>query len=262
MANFNIENLVINRVVRASLLDKANGDVIVSFDQISDPSLECSGEQVFANDALGQKIAAFDRSKDATFSGSNALINFGLMAAQLGTEKKLGTSENKIIVPRFELIDVRSKATTVELAHTPAEGSLKKIYSTHKDKSKDKAYGIKTSADASSFSLAGKTITLPTGFTGDRIAVWYESEEVEAFEVVNSTQKFAKGGRFIVEILAADVCDVNTEYYAYLIFENAKFDNNFTVDFNSEASHAFSVQALQDYCSTDNRLFTIVVAED
>lgn len=257
---FNIENLIINRVVRGTLFDKSTNEVIMSVDQIADASLECAGEQVFATDAIGQQIAAFDRSKSATFSASNALLNFGLMAAQFGSEKVNGTEDAKIVVPRFELLDV--KGETVELAETPAEGSLKFIYTTHSDKSKDQKYALATAASETEFALAGKVITLPTEIeAGARIAVWYEAEMVEAQIIRNTTDKFAKGGKFVLEVLACDVCDTNKEYYAYVIFGNAKMDNNTTIEFNTEATQAFSLTALQDYCSANNELFSIVVAE-
>lgn len=257
---FNIENLVINRVVRGTLFDKSTNEVIMSVDQISDASLECAGEQVFATDAIGQQIAAFDRSKSATFSASNALINFGLMAAQFGSDKVNGTEDAKIVVPRFELIDVAGE--TVELTDEPLDGSLKYIYSTHADKSKDQKYALGTAASATEFALAGKTITLPTGVfaNGSRVAVWYETEMVEAQIIKNTATNFAKGGKFVLEVLACDVCDVNNEYYAYVIFGNAKLDNNTTIEFNTEATQAFSLTAMQDYCSAKNELFSIIVA--
>ncbi|MGF6375115.1 hypothetical protein M2140_000149 [Clostridiales Family XIII bacterium PM5-7] len=257
----NIENLVINRVLRGTLVDKATGEIIVSVDQISDASLECSGEQVFTNDALGQKIAAFDRSKDAKFTASNALINFGLMAAQLGSEKEIADATNKIVVPAFELIDVEDP-NTVELLAEPY-GELKYIYSTHADKSKNMKYTVGVAATDTEFAISGKTITLPTGAfaKGDRVAVWYERETENAVKIRNTTTDFSKGGKFILEVLACDVCDVNTEYYTYVIFGNGKMDNNITIDFSNEAKQQFVVNALQDYCSAENELFSIVVAD-
>lgn len=257
----NIENLVINRVVRGTLFDKNTNEVIVSVDQISDASLECSGEQVFTNDALGQKIAAFDRSKDAKFTASNALLNFGLMAAQFGSDKELASDQHKLIVPAFDLIEVGEDATKITLNDTPAS-PLKFIYSTHTDKSKNVTYKVGATASANEFVITGKEITLPTNaFTkGDLVAIWYDVETTEAVQIENTTTRFAKGGRFILEVLACDVCDINTEYYTYIIFDNAKMDNNVTIDFSNEAKQQFVVNALQDYCSVNNRLFKIVVA--
>lgn len=259
---FNIDNLVINRPVRGTFFDGATSDVLVSIDQITEASLECSGEQVYVNDAIGQKIASFDRSKDATFTCTNALINFGLMAAQFGSDKKVASAEDKIIVPAFELIEVKGAADTITLQHTPAS-DVKYIYATNKDKSRSVKYEVATAASETAFSISDKTITLPTGkfSVGDRVAVWYDRESENAMELTNSTTKFAKSGRFVLEALGCDICDQSTEYYIYIIFNNSKLDNNVTVDFSNEANHQFTVNALQDYCSIDNKLFSIVVAE-
>lgn len=259
---FNIENLIINRIVRGTLFDKSTNEVIVSVNQIADATLECSGEQVFATDALGQQIAAFDRSKTASFSASNALLNFGLMAAQFGSEKVSGTESAKITVPRFELIDVTNPAS-ITLAETPVEGSLKYIYSTTADKTKDQKYTLGTSVSATEFALVGKQITLPTdAFTvGSRVAVWYDTEKVEAQVIRNTTDKFSKGGKFVLEVLACDVCDTNKEYYCYIVFGNAKMDNNTSIEFGTEATQEFALTALQDYCSANNELFSIIIAE-
>lgn len=257
----NIDNMVINRPVRATLFDKSTNEVLFSADQLTDCSLECSGEQVFTNDALGQKIAAFDRSKDATFSASNSIINFGLMGAQFGSDKELASETNKLIVPCFELIEVGTEATKITLAETPAT-ALKHIYATNSDKSKSTMYDVATDASATEFAINGKVITLPTGAfkAGDRVAVWYDKESSEAQIIKNTTTNYAKGGRFVLEVLVCDVCDVNTEYYAYLIFENSKLDNNVTITMSNEATHPFAINALQDYCSTDNELFKFIIA--
>ena len=259
---FNVDNLVINRAVRGTFFDNATSEVIVSINQITEASLECSGEQVYVNDAIGQKIAAFDRSKDATFTCTNALINFGLMAAQFGSDKKIATEADKIVVPAFELIEVSGDATTITLQHTPAS-DVKYIYATNKDKSRSTKYVLGTNASETEFSIADKVITLPTEqfVAGDRVAVWYDRESAEAMELKNTAKNFAKGGKFVLEVLVSDVCDVNTEYYAYIIFGNSKLDNNVTIDFSNEANHQFTVNALQDYCSADNELFSIVMAE-
>lgn len=257
----NIDNMVINRPVRATLFDKATNEVLFSADQLKDCSLECSGEQVFTNDALGQKIAAFDRSKDATFSASNSIINFGLMGAQFGSDKEIASEDTKLVVPCFELITVGTDATKITLKDTPAT-ELKHIYATNSDKSRSTMYNVAVGASATEFAISGKEITLPTGVfsTGDRVAVWYDKESTEAQVIKNTTTKYAKGGRFVLEVLVCDVCDVNTEYYAYLIFENSKLDNNVTINMSNEATHPFTINALQDYCSTDNELFKFIIA--
>jgi len=145
---WNIENMIINKAIRGTMFDKSTDEVYFSIDKIADPSLECGGETVYANDAQGVPIAGFDRSKTATLSGSNAMFNFGLMAAQLGSDKVVATDEAKIAVPKFELIKV-TDATKITLTipehQTLVDTSVKYIYSTNSDKSKNMSYarGIK-----------------------------------------------------------------------------------------------------------------------
>lgn len=263
----NIENLVINRVVRGTLFDKSTSEVIVSVDQIMDASLECAGEQVFVTDALGQNIAAFDRSKTATFTASNAILNFGLMAAQFGSDKEVADENNKQVVPAFDLAEVEvteDGVATAELNYEPAS-ALKYVYSTHTDKSKNKKYTLEGVAEEgeATFTISGKVITLPAAdfAAGDLVAVWYDRETERAVSIKNTTTNFAKGGKFVLEVLVCDVCDTNLEYYAYIIFNNAKMDNNLTIEFSNEARQEFTINAMQDYCSANNELFTIVVAD-
>lgn len=258
---FNIENFIINRPVRATLFSKGTNEVLFSADQLTESSLECSGTQVYVTDGIGARVAAFDREKNATFTASSAFMNFGLMAAQLGADKEVADETSKIIAPMFELIEVKD-VTKITLSETPAT-EPKYIYSTHTDKSKDKTYTLGTAASATEFAVNGKEITLPTDAfqLGDMVAVWYERETTQAISIKNTAQKFSKGGRFVLEVLGCDICDQNTEYYAYLVFENSKLDNNVTLNFSNEGTHQFTVNAMQDYCSADNELFRIIVCK-
>lgn len=262
----NINNVIINRAVRGTMFDKSTNEVLWSIDKIADPSLECGGETVFATDAMGVQIAGFGRSKTATFSGTNALFSMDLMAAQLGSDKEVASSTAKIEVPQFELIKV-TDTTKIELSipegKTLIDTSVKYIYSTSADKCKQTQYGRAVAATATEFSISGNEIKLPTDAfkVGDRVAVWYSVESEKAQRVVDSATKFAKGGKFILEVLVAEPCDTNKEYYAYLIFGNAKLEDSFTLEFNTEATHGFSINAMQDYCSDENELFELVIAE-
>lgn len=253
----NIDSLVINRAIRGTLFDKTNGDVIFTIDQIQDPSLECTGEQADVVDALGKKITSFDRSKEATLTGSNALINLGLAAAQFGSDKVIASADNKITVPRCEeLVASEGKVTLRDIP----SGDVTFIYSLNDDGSIKAKYEMAGTAAAGKFSIAGKVITLPTDARTGRFLVYYDYESDSAISFANSADAFAKGGRFVLEVLLADICDPNIEYYAYVVFGNAKMTNEVTIDFSNEAEHNFEIQAMQDYCTTDKKLFEIIVA--
>lgn len=261
----NIENVAINRPVRCTMFDRNTSEVQWYVDELTDCTLECEGEQVFTTGALGQNIAAFDRGKNASLTASNALMNFGLMAEQLGAEKKVADGDHKIIVPAFELLEVKvgDGATTVELSHEPCN-DLKYVYSTHMDKSKNKKYSLDGIDDnESTFTMVGKVVTLPAEDfqAGDLIAVWYDRESERAVSITNNATAFSRPGKFVLEALVCEVCNPSVEYYAYIIFDNAKLDNNFSLELNNEAKQEFTINALQSYCSKDNELFRIIIAE-
>lgn len=267
---FDVNSFVIDRALRGTLFDKSTGEVIFSINQIKDPSLECSGETVYTTDAVGARIAAFDRSKDATLSGSNALIDFGMLAAQLGSDKVAANSSDTISVPVCEVLTAADGE--LALAHVPTGTSgseIKYIYAVNTDKSIGTKYESAATADATHFKVtaADKTIDLPTGVAdGTQFYVWYEyaadgTAGNGAVEIVDSATAFAKGGRFDLEVILCDICDTNTKYYAHIIFDNAKMDNSVTINFNNEAEHGFTINCAQDYCSIDKKLFRIVIPE-
>ena len=266
---FNINSMVINRAIDCFMLDKATGEQIFYANQIKEPKLAVGGEQVKAEDALGQIIATFDRSKTASLECSNALFSFDLVKAQLGAKKEVASDSSKIVTPSVELIELKDK-TKCKLEHKPVTGSLKYIYSTFPDRTADKMYKLGSgSATADTFVIGGadgKEITLPTtpdAFNvGDKIIAIYDYEATKAVKVTNRADVFGKGGKFVLRVLAADVCDTNTEYLTYIIFGNAKLKNDFDLTIGTTAEHGLSVEAIQDYCAATNDLFSIIVAGD
>ena len=115
----NIDNLVINRALSGSMINRSTGEAYYSLNQITEPSLEITGETVYAVDAVGSRVAAFDRNKEASLSGSNAFVNLGLAAAQFGSDKKVASTSAKLIVPVREVVEVKTGSAT--LSTTPAE---------------------------------------------------------------------------------------------------------------------------------------------
>ena len=64
---FDMNNFVIDRVVRGVALSQTDDSVMFALNQITNPSLSCSSESTDAVDALGVPIATFYRAKNAEF---------------------------------------------------------------------------------------------------------------------------------------------------------------------------------------------------
>lgn len=252
----NINNFVIDRVVRGTMLSSTDKSILWSLNQIQNPQLSMTSETVDATDALGSKIMSFERAKEATFSGENALFDLALLAAQAGTSKEAGGDGKKIVCPIFDVIDVAG--TTITLSQTPLE-DIAYIYVLNDDDTIGTSYKKGVEANATDFTQTGKTITLPTSVKSGQVFVTYEYETEEAVQVVNKANEFPKNGEFVLEILGADVCDPSTLVHAYLIFPNCKLSSSTDLTFETEMTMSFELTASQAYCDHEKKLWKLVI---
>ena len=249
---FDINNFVIDRVVRGVALSQKDDSVLFSINQMQNVSLNCASESTDAVDALGTPIATFYRAKSAEFSAENALFDMNLMSTQLGTAKKVASTDKKIVVPAMESFIV--EGTTYTLKHTPVAAPTE-IYELNGDSTFGVKYAKGTSATATAFSVADKTVTLPTDVkAGTEMFVMYEYETENAVEVVNSATEFPVGCKFVMEVLGCDVCDQTNLIYAYVIFPNFKLSPDFDWNIATDGTHPFSGRAQQDYCDREKKL--------
>ena len=222
---FDINNFVIDRVIRGVALSQKDDSVLFSINQMQNVSLNCASESTDAVDALGTPIATFYRAKSAEFSAENAIFDMNLMATQLGTSKKVASNTAKITAPAMESFTYGTG--TYELKHTP-KVAPNEIYVLNGDSTFGQKFMKGTNASDTEFSVADKTMKLPTGLNADdELFVMYDYETDSAVEVVNSATEFPVGCKFIMEILGCDVCDQTSLIHAYLIFPNFKLSPDF-----------------------------------
>ena len=258
---FDVSNFIIDRILRGVMTSTADGSVMYSINQIENPTLECTADEKTAVDALGTTIQTYHLAKNATLSAENSMFDLGLFATQQGAEKNIASTNNKIITPIFENIDVTG--TTIKLKNLPVE-PITAIYELKGDSTMGKKYTVNATATADKFAydVETGTITLPTEVkNGSQIFVMYEYETENAVEVTASATEFPKAGKFIMEVLGNDVCDPTTLIYAYIIFPNAKLDPNTSISFSTESKHPFSMKAQQAYCDSKKTLFKIVITQ-
>lgn len=249
---FDINNFVIDRVTRGVALSQKDDSVLFSINQMQNVSLNCASESTDAVDALGTPIATFYRAKSAEFSAENAIFDMNLMATQLGTAKKVASSGSKITAPAMESFTYGTG--TYELKHAP-KVAPNEIYVLNGDSTFGKKFKKGTNASDSEFSIADKTVKLPTGLNADdELFVMYDYETENAVEVVNSATEFPVGCKFIMEVLGCDVCDQTTLVHAYVIFNNFKLSPDFDWSIVTDGAHPFSGKAQQAYCDKEKRL--------
>ena len=242
---FDLNNFVIDRIVRGVALSQKDDSVLFSINQIQNASLNCASESTDAVDAMGTPIATFYRAKSAEFSAENALFDMNLMATQLGTAKKVASATSKITAPAMESFTVEA-GKSYTLKHTPKVDPTE-IYALNSDSTFGVKYTKGTAAADGVFAIADGTISLPTDVAvGTEMFVMYEYETENAVEVVNSAKNFPVGCKFVMEVLGCDVCDQTNLVYAYVIFNNAKLSPDFDWSIATDGTHPFSMKAQQD----------------
>lgn len=269
MAIFDINNFVIDRVRRGTMFSLSKGDAQWSLTQIESPSLSVTTDNDEVVDAIGTRIMQFDRAKAAELSGSNSLLDFGLLAAQGGTEKKIAGADNKLIMPNYEthvLTAAEIEAGKFALEQKPsgvAGAEIPFIYKLNGDDTLAAKYPIAAAATASAFKLDVETkeITLPTGVfaANDRLWIPYEYETENGIEIDNTGKDFPKAGRFVMEVLGHDVCNPDKNYFAYVECNNAKLNAAYDLNFTSDGKHPFTLQMMQNYCDPEKKLFSVKV---
>ena len=260
---FDINNFVIDHVLRGIMTSSSNGEIMWSINQITEPSLSITTESAEAVDAIGSTIATFYRSKKAEFTANNSMFDLGLYAAQQGVDKEVASESAKIVTPCFETFTVPA-GKAVALKHTPT-ATPATIYQLKGDGTLGEklVYSSTTGAGKFTYDDASHTITLPTAAVeGAEYFINYEYESTSAVSVTGDAINFPKAGKFIMEVLGTDVCDQTTLIHAYIIFPNAKLKADVDVSFTTDGNHPFTIEANQSYCDSKKTLFQIVIPDE
>lgn len=259
---FNKNELILDRVRSMTFNDLSTGEMLFRLTQLEDPTLTCTSEGEEVTDALGSVITTLYRSKKATFSATNSLVSLDLAAAQYGTKKEVAENGKEIVTRTFETITIPDSATTVKLAHKPAnKDDVKFIYSIANGEL-GKSYTAGADASDTEFVVAEDgTITLPIGLTG-KIYVEYEFKTENAVRIVNKASKFPEAAKVVIYAIFRDACNENVVYSGVIVCPKAKFNpESVELALTSTGKHAFELNMMKAYCEDDGDLFTIIVNE-
>lgn len=259
---FNKNELILDRVRSMTFNDLSTGEMLFRLTQLEEPTLTCTSEGEEVTDALGSVITTLYRSKKATFSATNSLVSLDLAAAQYGTKKEVAKAGNEIVTRTFETITIPDGATTVKLAHAPAnKDDVKFIYSIANGEL-GKSYKAGAAESETDFVIDEQgNITLPTGLTG-KIYVEYDFKTENAVRIVNKASKFPEAAKVVIYAIFRDACNENVVYSGVIVCPKAKFNpESVELALTSTGKHAFELNMMKDYCEDDGDLFTIIVNE-
>ena len=266
MADFNPNELIIERIRSVEEYDPETKELIGRYTQIEDPSLQLSADGTDVTDALGAPITTFYRAQSGTFGFSNSLFSMDLFASQAGAKKELASSESKFTVPVSEVIAIGSDHT-VTLKYEPVgvKGSeVKYVKVINSNNTFGKTYVVSAEAGDGKFILDAKSkkITLPSDVTGN-VFVHYERETSEAARVTKTTESIPEVRTLNVHVIFHDPCNINKIIAGMLIMPRAQVDpSSVEVNLTSDGKHAVSYLLRKNFCQEDGELVSIVVTND
>ena len=262
MADFNPNELVIEKVRAVEEYDIETKELIGRYTQIEEPSLSLSADGTDVTDAMGAPITTFYNAQSGTFGFSNSLFSLDLAVSQFGSKKVTGELE----VPVSETITIGSDHT-VTLKYVPVgtEGSeIKYVKVINADNTFGKTYTVSAVAGDGKFILDAKSkkITLPDDATG-KVFVNYKRKSTEAAMVAKKSDSVPEVKSLLIHVIFHDPCNTNNVIAGVISCPRAQVDpSSIDISLASDGKHAVSFLLRKGYCDEEGKLVDIIVSRD
>lgn len=262
--SFKINNFVIDRVLRAYLLD-SNDKLIGYLDQLTDATIEMGSESQDVTDAQGVLIKRFYRAKTATLNATSALLNLDVANLQLGSKKVEadGTASTQFDVPYSTVVKKGSTATLKGVK----TGSVH-VYGLTNSGNVTVEYEADTTADTTHYAITtGGVLTPPTNDEETQYFVFYTRSVTDnGVKYTNSANEFPQSVKIRIESIGYDACNVTAPEPQILIISSDSFnispDASISISGGDTQTIDFSGEFAASYCSEDKSLFEIYCVDD
>ncbi len=262
MKNVNFDQLVIDRVLDG-WFENSEHKILAVLDQLSNLQINVSSETKDKTDAQGALISRKYQAKSAEVTAENAMFSMNLNALQSGSSKLTGSD---VELPRILQVE---KGKNVVLPDRPIDGTLV-VYGTTANGLLDVDLQYEQGATAapgvySVTTANGKTtIALPTDAT-DLVQIKYiykVAEGKNAIRINHDAVSVPKACQATFRVLCSDVCDPETVRAFYIVFPRFQMTPDFDWTLDTESTQNLSAVAMKDYCSKNQLLFYVAMAED
>lgn len=267
MADFNPNELLIEKVRAVEEYDIATNELQARYTQIEDPTLNFTADDTQVTDAEGTPIADFYKAQQATFAFTNSLFSLDLAATQLGSEKKVASSDAKIKVPVSEVLTVGPDGT-VTLSGVPVGASgaeVKYAKVINSNNTFGATFEASSTAGDGKFTVSAsdKKLTFPTSLAGSKVFVNYVKESASAISVTKTTDSEPPVRKLLIHVIFRDPCNKNLQYAGIIEATRAQIDpTNIEMNLTPDGKHAANYLIQKEYCNEDGRLVNFYVYND
>ena len=255
---FNKNEMILDKVRSLSFNDLETRQMLFRLTSLEESTLSCTAEGEEVTDAIGSLITTLYRAKKATFSATNSLFSFSLLAEQYGAKIEYATEDKAIEDRTYDILNVADGKIT--LAHTP-KGDVKYIYGMADG---EVATVYEVGADPTkNFAIADMEITVPTDAKETKFYVEYTFDNTEAMKLTNRASEFPKAGYVVIYAYFKDKCNENKVYSGKILCPKAKLNpEQIDTALTSTGKHPFELTMMKDYCDENDELFSIIISQE
>lgn len=238
---FTLGDIIVDRI-QIGYAEKFDGTPLYVLTQLQDATIDISAESKEATDRDGTLVKKFWQGKTGTFTATNAMLNFNILAATAGTDPIVASATNKVTMPKIITVKAGETATL-----TGAKAGTVRVNALANNGTMGDAFAQAQTASATEFGLSTANVfTTPTAEGVTQYVVKYDREVEEGAGVINKADKFPGTCRLTLKVLAVDPCSADTLKAAYVVLPSFQV--------SPEVSISFTTDGTLDY--TGVRLFT------
>lgn len=251
LGNFTIAEILLG-------VGEQDNQVLFTLDQLMNASIEMSSESQEITDKKGNRVRTIYKSKNGTFTATNAFLHPQILALASGTNPEYaGTGAKAIDMPKI----VQEDAGKVIDLSDMKDGTLPKVIGVFGNGANDIA---KTKEEVTAM-ISGTTLTLPAAGKDLPVSyvVVYERSVESGIKIVNDAYTFPETYKLTLQVSYFDICDDQLKL-AYVVLPKFQPSPDQTISLNAEDQNVdFNGSLNVDYCSgTQKTLYTIYFADN
>lgn len=250
----NVADITITSIETITGFGVTTGAYLFTLDEIQDATINNTQDTQEITGKNGRKLSNLKRTKGVTISGTNGMLNAGLLEAQTG-----GSFESKAtnVLWTDYLTTVTESNTTVATTSYKAIGTagaeIEELYIKNSDGTLGVELTQAATAAAGKFAYdpATKKLTFHTDVdAGKEIVVIYK-RKITANVLSNDSDKFSTKATLYVDALGEDKC--GNVYRVQFFIPKADFSGEFSIEMgDNQTTHEFEAESLAGSCVAGN----------
>jgi len=256
LGNFNIDEII------QGTAENFKGELLFSLDQLSSASIEISSESTDITDKAGNVVRTIYRSKQGTFTATNAFLHPQIMNAASGSDIENASATHLVSMPKFQIIKA---GATVTLDSNIDDDSLK-VIGIFGNGANSEALEKDTTASEGKYAYdeTTKKITLPDAGEDMPVnyLVKYDRNVDNGMKLVNTADKFPKTMVLTLYCSYVDPCD-DTLKACYVLLPSFQPSPETTINLSADEQEMdFNGSIQVDYCGGDKLLYAIYFPDE